>query len=81
VRNLPETLSRTTVPGVSDSDIPLQGASSSSTPAEGEGLTETVGEMSPTVKPAPADQRAPLEETRSAEGTEEREQGTEIDPP
>jgi hypothetical protein len=80
VRNLPDALSRTPLPGVSSSDIPLQGASSSSIPA-GEGWTETVGETSPTVKPALADQRAPLEETRSAEGTEEKEKGMETDPP
>jgi hypothetical protein len=38
VRNLPEVLSRTPVPRVSSSDTPLWGASSSSTPAEREGL-------------------------------------------
>jgi hypothetical protein len=40
----------------------------------------TVGEMSPTVKLAPADQRAPLEETRSAERAEEKE-GMDTNPP
>jgi hypothetical protein len=38
VRNLPEVSSGTSLPGVSNSNIPLQGASSSSIPAEGEGL-------------------------------------------
>jgi hypothetical protein len=38
VRNQPEVISRTLLSEVSSTDIPLQGASSSSIPAEGEGL-------------------------------------------
>jgi hypothetical protein len=49
--------------------------------AERRRATEMVGETSPTIKPAPEDQRAPLEETWSAERTEEKEEGMEIDPP
>jgi hypothetical protein len=38
VKNLPKITSRTLLSGVSSSDIPLQEASSSSAPAEGEAL-------------------------------------------
>jgi hypothetical protein len=42
VRHLPAVTPRTSLLGARSSDIPLQGASSSSTPAEGEGLRHLV---------------------------------------
>jgi hypothetical protein len=42
---------------------------------------EMVEEVASTIKPAPADRRASSEETRSAERTDEIEEGMELDPP
>jgi hypothetical protein len=42
VLNLPQAKTKTTLLGVSSADIPLQGASTSSTPTAGEGLGHIV---------------------------------------
>jgi hypothetical protein len=42
---------------------------------------ETIEEVSSIIKPAPADRRASYEETRSAERTDEIEEGMVLDPP